>query len=106
MVYLYGFKRADKTCSVKKIDEDQRLPGSAPNADAPDRARQDVGDIIRSAGPAAAASYTLIGAVIGLGLAGWALDRWLHTSPWLLLGGLLLGMVVGFYELIKSTRSR
>ena len=86
--------------------EDKRLPGPQRTADISDRENRDVGDIIRSAGPAAAASYTLIGAVVGLGLAGWALDRWLKTSPWLLLGGLLLGMVVGFYELVKSTRPR
>ena len=54
------------------------------------------------AGPAASASYTLIGAIIVLGGAGYALDRWLGTSPWLLLGGLLLGLIVGFWELAKT----
>jgi len=54
------------------------------------------------AGPAAGASYTLIGAIILLGGIGYALDRWLATSPWFLLGGLLLGLIVGFYELAKT----
>ncbi len=53
------------------------------------------------AGPAASASYTLIGAIILLGGLGYAVDRWRGTSPWFLLGGLLLGIVVGFYELAK-----
>jgi ATP synthase protein I len=57
---------------------------------------------IRRSGPAAAASYTLIGAILLFGGAGYALDRWLGTTPWLLLAGLLLGMVVGFYELAKA----
>ncbi|HMD37045.1 MAG TPA: AtpZ/AtpI family protein [Vicinamibacterales bacterium] len=54
------------------------------------------------AGPAAGASYTLIGAIIVLGGIGYALDRWQGTTPWGLLGGLSLGLVVGFYELAKS----
>ena len=54
------------------------------------------------AGPIAAASYTLIGAIILLGGIGYALDRWRGTSPWFLLAGLLLGIIVGFYELAKT----
>jgi F0F1-type ATP synthase assembly protein I len=57
---------------------------------------------VTRAGPVAAASYALIGAIILLGGIGYALDRWRGTSPWFLLGGLLLGIVVGFYELAKA----
>ncbi len=58
-------------------------------------------DNVRKSGPAAAASYTLIGAIILLGGIGYAIDEWRGTSPWFLLGGLLMGLVVGFYELAK-----
>ncbi len=58
--------------------------------------------VIRESGPAASASYTLIGAIILLGLIGYFSDNWLGTSPWLLLTGLLLGLIVGFYELAKT----
>lgn len=51
-------------------------------------------------GSAAAASYTLIGAIVLLGGAGYLADLWLGTN-WLLLAGLVLGIVVGFYELAK-----
>ena len=61
---------------------------------------------VTRAGPVAAASYTLIGAIIFLGGIGYALDRWRGTSPWFLLGGLLLGIVVGFYELAKTVWRR
>jgi ATP synthase protein I len=54
------------------------------------------------AGPAAGASYTLIGAIILLGGIGYAVDRWLGTSPWFLIGGLVLGIVVGMYELART----
>lgn len=58
-------------------------------------------DNIRRSGPAVMAGYTLIGAIILLGGLGYALDRWLGTSPWLLFAGLMLGIFVGFYELAK-----
>jgi len=38
--------------------------------------------------------------VVGL-LAGKLLDYWLHTH-WLFLGGIILGAVVGFVQLIRS----
>ena len=55
------------------------------------------------AGPAAGAGYTLIGAIILLGAIGYAVDAWRgNASHWFLLGGLLLGIVVGMYELAKT----
>ena len=53
-------------------------------------------------GPAAMASYTLIGAIILLGGIGYTIDIWQGTSPWFLFGGLMLGLIVGFYELAKT----
>jgi F0F1-type ATP synthase assembly protein I len=67
------------------------------------RAFQD--NVVR-AGPVASASYALIGALILLGGIGYAIDRWLGTTPWFLLAGLLLGLVVGFYELAKAVWPR
>jgi F0F1-type ATP synthase assembly protein I len=59
-------------------------------------------DNVTQAMPWAGASYTLIGAILLFGLIGYGLDRWLGTAPWLLLAGLLLGMITGFYELAKA----
>ena len=58
------------------------------------------------AAPAAGAGYTLIGAIMLLGLIGYAVDRWSGTSPWFLVGGLVLGVVVGMYELAKTVWKR
>lgn len=56
--------------------------------------------------PAAAASYTLIGAIIVMGGLGYGFDLWRGTGPWGVFTGLMLGVVVGFYELIKSMWKR
>ena len=58
---------------------------------------------VTRAAPAMAASYGLVGAIILFGAIGYAVDRWQGTAPWFLLAGLLFGVVVGFYELIKTT---
>ena len=56
---------------------------------------------VERAGPAAGASYTLIGAILLLGGLGYGFDLWRGTSPWGLFTGLGLGLIVGFYELVK-----
>lgn len=56
--------------------------------------------------PAIFASYGLIGAIVLLGGGGYLLDRWLGTSPWLLLAGLITGLAAGFYGLINTTHQQ
>jgi ATP synthase protein I len=65
------------------------------------RSAKSLQDNASSAGAAAGASYTLIGAIIVLGGMGYAVDKWQGTAPWGLLIGLALGIIVGFYELVK-----
>ena len=36
--------------------------------------------------------------MVGFGL---LLDRWLHTSPWFAVGGIVFGTVAGFYEFFR-----
>ena len=93
VVYLYGFS-------------ERRGPvmGNARN----DRARSWGRSIkalqtnVERAGPAAAASYSLIGSVVLLGGLGYGCDHWFGTAPWGLVGGLVLGVVTGFYLLAKA----
>ena len=66
------------------------------------RSAESLQDNVRRAGPAAGASYTLIGAIILLGGIGYGLDQWQGTAPWGLFVGLMLGLIVGFYELAKT----
>jgi ATP synthase protein I len=54
-------------------------------------------------GIAYGAAVSLFAAVVGGLIVGWLLDRWLGTGPWLLVVGLILGAVGGFYEFIRTT---
>ena len=45
----------------------------------------------------------VVATVIGLA-GGYYLDRWLGTSPWLTLIGLLLGIAAGFVNLFRSVK--
>ena len=85
------------------------MPGSRRNRHAADRSGsvtarslKALQASVRSGGPAAAASYTLIGAILLLGGIGYAIDEWRGSAPWFLFGGLILGLIVGFYELART----
>ncbi|GMV25479.1 MAG: hypothetical protein AMXMBFR58_15100 [Phycisphaerae bacterium] len=42
--------------------------------------------------------------VVGFALLGWALERWVwpKAAPWLLLGGLFLGLISSFYRFVRE----
>ena len=65
------------------------------------RSAKSLQDNASNAGAAAGASYTLVGGIIVLGGLGYAFDKWRDTAPWGLLLGLALGIIVGFYDLVK-----
>ena len=48
----------------------------------------------------------LIGAPLGGGIVGWALDHWLNTSPWLLLTFLALAIIVAFRNIYRISKER
>lgn len=72
------------------------------------------GDASQSVGAPPAKGYgqgsrvlaELIGAPIGGGIIGWALDRWLGTGPWLLLVFLALAIVVAFRNIFRISKER
>jgi F0F1-type ATP synthase assembly protein I len=47
------------------------------------------------------AVFSLASTIIACLLVGWLLDHWLKTGPWLLVVGIVLGSVLGFYQLIR-----
>jgi len=63
------------------------------------RSLEALNETVQRGGPAAVASYSLIGAILLFGAVGYGIDEWLGTSPWGLIGGLVVGLAVGFYQL-------
>ena len=57
----------------------------------------------RRSGMAYAAALSLFFTVATLLGLGWLLDRWLATSPWLMVAGIVLGSALGLYEFIRIT---
>jgi F0F1-type ATP synthase assembly protein I len=49
---------------------------------------------------AALSLFFSVATLLGLGL---LLDRWLGTTPWLLVAGIVLGSVVGLYQFVRLT---
>lgn len=57
--------------------------------------------ITRRSGIVYGAVFSLVTAIVAFLLVGWLLDRWLKTGPWLLVGGIVFGAIVGFYQFIR-----
>ncbi len=64
-------------------------------------AEQDDKQITQQSGIVYGAVFTLAAAIVACLLFGWLLDRWLRTGPWLLVAGIVLGAIVGFYQFIR-----
>jgi len=47
------------------------------------------------------AVFSLASAIVAFLLIGWLLDHWLKTGPWLLVAGIIVGAVVGFFQFIR-----
>jgi ATP synthase protein I len=56
----------------------------------------------RSAVMYSAALSIFFSVLVGFGI-GWALDKWLGTTPWMVVAGIVLGSALGFYEFIRLT---
>ena len=63
---------------------------------------RDEQDVNRKSAIVYGAITSLVVSIISLLIVGWALDRWLKTGPWLLVGGIVLGTIVGFVQFIRG----
>jgi ATP synthase protein I len=66
-------------------------------------ADRDDESVNRKSSLAYAAALTLFFSVVTLLGLGWLLDRWLGTTPWLLVAGIVLGSALGLYEFVRLT---
>lgn len=61
------------------------------------------GETVRKSGLAYAAAFSLFSTVAVLLGAGYLIDRWLGSSPWGIVGGIVLGSAVGLYQFVRIT---
>jgi F0F1-type ATP synthase assembly protein I len=62
---------------------------------------RDEENVTRKSGLVYAAVLSFVLATVTLMGFGWALDRWLGTTPWLVVTGIVLGAGIGFYQFIR-----
>ena len=60
------------------------------------------GETIRTLGALSAVGFAFVLAVVMGAALGYALDRWLGTSPWLFLLGFFVGVVAGVRSVFKT----
>ena len=60
--------------------------------------------VLNQAGPAASASYSLIGSILLFIFIGFYIDNHFDTSPVGIIIGVVLGLIVGFYQMVKVTK--
>jgi ATP synthase protein I len=70
------------------------------------RANASMEDNLTASGPTIFTGYGMIGAILFFGGVGYLLDRWIGTTPWLLLTGFMIGIGVGFSGLYRLVRRR
>ena len=75
---------------------------SDPDSSGPSSPRKKAEDVTRQSALALELPFTLVGAVVVGGALGYLLDKWLHTSPWLVV---ILG-AVGFYGGVREVIRR
>jgi len=91
-------ENSDKTPEEKQFEADKKAGfyQTPANPDLPD-------ETIRKSGLAYGAGIALAGSVIFMLIIGWILDSFLGTAPWCLVGGIVLGSVIGFYQFFRIT---
>lgn len=60
------------------------------------------GETIRTLGALSAVGFAFVLAVVMGAALGYALDRWLGTSPWLFLLGFFVGLLAGVRSVFKT----
>jgi F0F1-type ATP synthase assembly protein I len=64
---------------------------------------ESAGETIRQSGMAYSAAIVLFGSVVFMMILGWFADLLLGTSPWGIVGGILLGGIIGFIQFFRIT---
>ena len=64
---------------------------------------ESIADTARKSGLAYGAAITLFGSVVIMLILGWFADLLFGTKPWGIVGGIVLGAVIGFFQFFRIT---
>ncbi len=64
---------------------------------------QSIAETARQSGLAYGAAITLFGSIVFMLILGWFADLILGTQPWGIVGGIVLGAVIGFFQFFRIT---
>ena len=64
---------------------------------------ESIAETTRKSGLAYGAAITLFGSVVFMLILGWFADLLLGTQPWGIVGGIVLGAVIGFFQFFRIT---
>ncbi len=64
---------------------------------------ESLAETARKSGLAYAAGITLFGSIVFLMVLGWFVDLLFGTSPWGIVGGIVLGSIIGFIQFFRMT---
>lgn len=65
---------------------------------------QSTAETVRQTGLAWTAGIAFFGAIVFMLFIGWLVDLLVGTSPWGIVGGIVLGSIVGFMQFFRITR--
>ena len=94
-------------------DENEDAAGTEPSADSGAREEplilsnyppQSTSETVRQTGLAWTAGIAFFGAIVFMLFIGWLVDLLVGTSPWGIVGGIVLGSIIGFMQFFRITR--
>jgi len=91
------------TGNLQPAVETQKPENAEPALFQTNYAPESTAETMRKSGLAYAAAITLFAAVVFMMIIGWGADLLLGSSPWGIVGGIVLGAIIGFIQFFRLT---
>jgi len=82
------------------------MPDEPNDSPKPGKPQKVVGDTMRQSALAMELPFTIVAAIVVPGFLGYLADKWLHSSPWLMIVGGALGFVGSLVDIARRYRPR